>query len=92
MTKRKTPVPLPLMTAERMFASWEAIAWRSWLMVEGSCSGEEYGRMFLEKVQAANETAAALALPWTAATATAFLAPWHQRATANARRLRNRKQ
>ena len=84
------PVPLPLMAAELALSSWEAIARRTWMISLGYCSPAEYQRMVIEKIQAAHETGLALAMPWTAATAAGLLAPWHSRATANARRLLKR--
>lgn len=81
---------LPLMMAELTFASWETIAHRTCMMVGGTCSPAEYRRMVLEKTQAAQHSAVVLMSGSTHDFAAA-LAPWHGRATANARRLRKRR-
>ena len=81
---------LPLMMAELALASWETIAQRSLMMALGTCTRAEYSRMVLEKVAASHNSAAQLAQPWIEFEMSAFLAPWHSRATANARRLRSR--
>ncbi|HKM63718.1 MAG TPA: hypothetical protein VJY39_14625 [Acidisphaera sp.] len=88
MKRRRTSPPLPLMLAELSLASWETIARRSLLMAQRTCSPLEYSRMVTEKAAATAETAAALA---RGASAAALLAPWHSRATANAKRLRKRR-
>lgn len=88
--KRRKPVPLPLMMAELTFASWETIARRTRMMAQGTCSPAEYRRMLLEKAQAASRSAAALASSRRRGSVAALLAPWHSRATANARRLRKK--
>jgi hypothetical protein len=76
--------------AELAFASWETMMHRSWMMAAGTCSPAEYQRMVFEKMQAAQRSAMVLMRPWTAAGATAALAPWHRRARANARLRRRR--
>ncbi len=78
------------MMAELALASWETIARRSCMMLGGSCSAAEYQRMVLEKAQAAQRSAAALMSGRSQGLAAA-LAPWHRRATANARRLRGKR-
>lgn len=79
------------MIAELMLASWETMARRTWMMSQGSCSPAEYRRMVREKAQAAGLSGLALAFPGRRDIAAACLAPWHRRATANARRLRRKK-
>jgi hypothetical protein len=90
--KRQTTVPLPVMMAELALSSWETIARRSWLMAWGTCSAAEYQRMVMEKAEAARLTGKALGSPRGKRSATAVLAPWHRRATANSRRLRKKTQ
>jgi hypothetical protein len=84
---RPTP-PLPLLMTELAFASGETIIRRSLLMASGTCTRMEYTRMVLEKMAAFRGMAAQLAQPWMTLEMCALLAPWHSRATANARRLR----
>ena len=96
MKKRARPLPpsLPQMMMELSFASWETIAHRSLMMMQGRCSPEEYARMVGEKAQAVQASMLALASPAAAAmdvaAATAVLAPWHKGASANAKRLRRK--
>ncbi len=78
------------MMAELTLASWETIARRTSMMVGGTCSPAEYQRMVLEKTRAARHSAMALMKGGTHDLAAA-LAPWHRRATANARRLRRKR-
>ncbi len=78
------------MMAELTLASWETIARRTCMMVGGTCSPAEYQRMVLEKTQAAQHSAIVL-MSGRTRDLTAALAPWHGRATANARRLRRKK-
>lgn len=73
---------------ELALASWETMVQRSLLMAFGTCTRTEYTRMVLEKMAAFRGMAAQLAQPWIALEIPALLAPWHSRATANARRLR----
>lgn len=82
---------LPLTMAQLAFASWETIARRTLMMASNTCSAAEYQRMVAEKNAAALETAALLAKGGGRASAASLLAPWHSRATANAKRLRKRK-
>ena len=77
----------PLMLAELAWASWETIARRTLMMAQSTCSLAEYEQMIVEKTAAAVEIGMLLASP-TVASAEALLHPWHSRATANARRLR----
>jgi hypothetical protein len=76
------------MAAQLMFSSWEVIARRSLLMAQNRCSPLEYQRMVTEKMQAAQLSAIAMMATGGQASLAAVLAPWHQRAKANARRLR----
>jgi hypothetical protein len=60
------------------------------MMALGNCSLAEYHRMVMEKSLAAHRTAEAVLTRPGAFDAAAALAPWHRRATANARRLRRK--
>ena len=92
MAKRRSPaLPLPTVMAELFCASAETILRRSWMMSCGTCSPAEFSRMWHEKMLAAQEATVALATSLPVNAATAAVAPWHRRATANARRLRRRK-
>jgi len=73
--------------AELMTASWEAIARRSLMMAQGTCSPAEYQRMAAEKVAAMQQSAVAVMRGRGRRPA---LAPWHKRARANAKRLRRK--
>ena len=79
--------PLPVMMAELMMASWETIALRSLMMVQGTCSLAEYQLMATEKAAALQQSALAV---MSGGGERAALAPWHRSATANARRLRRK--
>jgi hypothetical protein len=76
--------------AELAFASWETIMWRSWSILTGTCSPQEYRRMTTEKAMAAWGTGVAILGAGTGVTLDHALAPWQRRAKANARRLRRR--
>jgi hypothetical protein len=76
------------MVAELMVASWETIARRSVMMAKGTCSLAEYRRMATEKAAAMQLSALAVIGGRGKRQA---LAPWHKRATANAKRLRRGK-
>ncbi len=89
-TRRRTPA-LPLMAAELALASTEVIARRGLMMAFNQCSPLEYQRMVLEKLAAAQSSAMAMFASGGLAGFDALLAPWHRRATVNARRLRRRK-
>lgn len=83
-----SPMFFPLMMMELALASWETIGRRTLMMAQGTCTTAEYSRMLLEKTVATKRSAAVmtrsgLALDWSE-----VMAPWHLRATANARRLR----
>ncbi len=93
MTKRsggRGARPVGLVMAELAFASWEVIARRSWMMATNACSPAEYQKMVHEKTAATMATASLLARGPGRASVGALLAPWHSRATANAKRLRRR--
>ena len=76
---------LPLIMADLMMASWETIARRSLMIVQGTCSPAEYQRMAMEKALAMQQSALAV---MHGRRKREVLAPWHRRATANAKRLR----
>jgi len=78
------------MLAELALASWETIHRRTLMMARGACSPAEYSRMISEKAAAAVRTAATVARAKKTPKLATLLAPWHQRATANARRLRRK--
>ena len=86
-TLRRSPA-FPVMMAELMMASWETIARRSLMIIQGACSPAEYQRMAMEKAAAFQRSALAV---MTGRGGKAALAPWHRRATANARRLRQKR-
>ena len=86
--KRPVPPPLPLLFAELAFASWETMARRWLMMLNGTCSPAEYARMVFEKTAAVQATALALSRPRRKIRSA--VAPWHRRAKANAARLRKR--
>ena len=90
MKKRlsNSPYALPMMMARLTVASWETIFYRTLMMAQGACSAAEYHRMAAEKVAAMRSSMAALV---TGQGDAAVLAPFHNRARANARRLRRRK-
>ena len=76
-----------MMMTELAMASWETIARRSTMIARGALSAAEYQRMVLEKAAALQESALAM---MTGRGKKAALAPWHKRATANAKRLRRK--
>ena len=84
---RRRTRSLPLMMTELAMASWETIARRSTMIARGALSAAEYQRMVLEKAAALQESALAM---MTGRGKKAAIAPWHKRATANARRLRRK--
>ena len=84
---RRRTRSLPLMMTELAMASWETIARRSAMIARGALSAAEYQRMVLEKAAALQESAFAMV---TGRGKKAALAPWHKRATANAKRLRRK--
>jgi hypothetical protein len=90
MPKRKRPASLPFTIADLSLASWETIIRRTLLMATGRCTPGEYRRMVREKASALGISAAKLAFSKRTPSAAALIAPWHKRATANARRLRRK--
>lgn len=86
--KRECVFAFPTMMAELGFVFYEVIARRTLMMAAGACSSAEYQRMVHEKTAAAMSTTLHLATSRGFATAASLLAPWHSRATANAKRLR----
>jgi hypothetical protein len=74
-----------MMMARLTFASWETILRRTMLMAQGTCSAAEYQRMAAEKAAAMRISLAAIVQGRGQAAA---LAPFVNRARANARRLR----
>ncbi len=78
------------MAAQLAMSSWEVIARRSLLMAQGRCSPAEYQRMVAEKVAAAQASAAAMMASGGRASFATLMAPWHRKATANAKRLRRK--
>lgn len=79
-----------MMLMELNRASWEVIARRSLMMAGGTCSAAEYARMVQEKTTALRQSATKLSRARKAPSPTDLLAPWHAKATANARRLRRK--
>jgi len=86
LSRRRTRA-LPLLMAELAMASWETIARRTAMIARGTCTPAEYQRMVAEKAAALQQSAIAV---MTGRGKKAMLAPWHKRATANARRLRRK--
>jgi hypothetical protein len=82
-----SPFAFPLMMARLTAASWETIFHRTAMMANGTCSAAEYQRMVEEKAMAAQHSMMAL---MTGKSPTAVLAPYANRARANARRLRRK--
>ena len=76
-----------MMMTELIMASWETMARRTSLIARGACTPAEYQRMIMEKAAAWQQSAMAM---MTGRGKKAVLAPWHKRATANARRLRRK--
>jgi hypothetical protein len=58
------------------------------MMAQGTCNHSEYQRMIIEKAAASQLSALAL---MSGRGAKAALAPWHERATANTKRLRRKR-
>jgi hypothetical protein len=81
---------LPLMFGQMAAASVETIGRRTRLMAGGTCSPAEYRRMLQEKIEAVQESAAALASARDGRGLRAAIDPFHRRVTANARRLRRK--
>lgn len=87
--RRRAAVELPTLWLELWLAAAETVAWRSLMMLNGTCSPAEYQRMVEEKWVALGQSTVALAAP-AGPEAVAVLLPWHRHAAANARRLRRR--
>jgi len=85
--RRGSALAFPAMMTELSCASYEVIARRTLMMVTGTCSSAEYWRVVHEKTAAATSTLR-LVTNGGPASAASLLAPWHSRATANAKRLR----
>lgn len=79
------PASLPLMMTELTLASWETIYHRTMLMAQGACTTGEYQRMVTEKAAALQSATLAL---MTGRGQVDVIAPYLNKARANARRLR----
>jgi hypothetical protein len=79
---------IPSMMTEMMLASWETIARRTLMIAQDTCTPAEYSRMAMEKAAALQRSMLAV---MSGRGARAVLAPWHHRATANAKRLRKKR-
>jgi hypothetical protein len=90
MRRRRTTYSLPGMLTALGIASAQTIALRAAMMAAGTCTAAEYRRMVREKATAALQTSLKAA-SWPPASATALLTPWHNKAAANAKRLRRRR-
>jgi hypothetical protein len=86
--KRRKAKSLPLMMTDLALASWETITRRTLLMAQNKCSQAEYRRMVREKAEAAVTSGLRLISSGGRVSISSLLAPWHGRATANAKRLR----
>ena len=84
---RNSPFALPMTMTLLAMASWETIMRRSLMMAQGACSAAEYRRMAEEKATAMQLSTAAL---MSGRSQSAVLAPFVNRARANARRLRRK--
>jgi hypothetical protein len=82
---RRSTTALPLLMARLTTASWETIFRRTLMMAQGTCSSAEYQRMSAEKAAALQQ---AMVAACTGQSQAAVLAPFINRARANARRLR----
>ena len=78
---------LPQLYSELAIASWETIVHRTMMMMNGTCSINEYQRMVMEKSEAMQHSTIAL---MTGGSERAVLAPFHAKARANAKRLRTK--
>jgi hypothetical protein len=81
-----SPFALPIMMTELAMASWETIWHRTALMANGTCTLAEYESMLSEKMGAMTQASAAL---FAGKEPADVLRPFHNKATANAKRLRN---
>jgi hypothetical protein len=82
---RNSPYMLPVTMVMLTAASWETIARRSLLMAQGTCTTAEYWRMGGEKAAAIRSSMAAI---MSGRGHAAVLAPFVNRARADAKRLR----
>jgi len=82
---RNSPFAFPMTLTLLAMASWETIWRRSFLIAQGTCTLAEYRRMAEEKVVALQMSTTAFIAGRGQA---AVLAPFVNRARANARRLR----
>ena len=82
---KKVAAPLPLLLAELTLFSWETMARRASMMMQGTCTAAEYQRMIFEKMRAVQLSAVAILFDQGVGAA---LAPWHRAARTNVRRLR----
>jgi len=80
-----SPFALPMMWTELALASWETVWHRTALIATGGCTTAEYERMVGEKMKAMEQAGAAL---MAGKAAEDVLRPFHGRARANAKRLR----
>lgn len=87
-SEHRHPALLPFDMADLVFASWETITRRSWMMLAGECSPAEYQHMLSEKMEAVCDSAMAAAFTPGPSMMSAALEPWTRRARANALRLR----
>jgi len=89
MRKRRqiSPYALPLQMARLAAASWETIFRRTMMIAQGTCTPAEYRRMAAEKLAAMQLSTAAL---MSGRGEAAVLAPFVNRARANAKRLRRK--
>ena len=78
---------LPLTMTRLTMASWETVMRRAAMIAQGPCTAAEYQRMAAEKITAVQISAAAVMRGCGQA---AVLAPFVNRARANARRLRRK--
>jgi hypothetical protein len=78
-------MPLPVLVMDLLFASIETITRRSWMIVCGECSLDEYNRMITEKTDALHQSGQAIA---SGGTLSDCLKPWYVGAMENAERLR----
>lgn len=85
--RRRSAFPT-LKMAQLGMASWQVILRRTAMMAGNTCSPAEYQRMVAEKTAAMLATGTRLATG--RASMSALIAPWHSRATANAKRLRKK--
>ena len=82
------PFAFPMTAMARLtMASWETILHRTQMIAQGTCSTAEYQRMFSEKAEAVQASAAAL---MSGKSQSAVIAPFVTRARANAKRLRRK--